>query len=144
MEEKKNMGHAERASEGRTKWAAEWSTAWETAGRKAGTAESLAAGRAAGRRIWASVIVMARDSSPPPASDAEWNKQWTPAWDAAWVSAWAAAITAAKAVLEDRGDTLQPPKAWDATGRAARASAGLTAGCAAWNETYRAEIKKVG
>lgn len=148
MEEKKDHCHAARASEGRTAWIKAWNSAWEEACRSAIQAESLATGRSMSRKAWATIMLMARDSVPPAASDARWNTQWVPAWNTAWAAAWAAAIVAARAVLEDRAEkdpTPQPPRVrpWDPASRAARAAAGRDAGCAAWNETYRAEIKKV-
>ena len=146
MEEKKDIWHAARSSEGRTAWAKAWNTAWDGACRSAIRAESLAVGRSISRKEWASIIVAARDSVPPAASDARWNNQWNGAWKAAWAAAWTAAIVAARAVLEDRVEKdTSPPRVrpWDPASRALRAAAGRDAGCAAWNETYRAEIKKV-
>ncbi|MBI3442088.1 MAG: hypothetical protein HY052_09870 [Proteobacteria bacterium] len=143
MDEKRDMGHAARAAEGRAAWTARWNEAWEAADKAAGSEESLA-DRAAGRRAWAGVMIAARDAGPPPASDAKENEQWASAWAAAWTAAWEAAIPAAKVVLEDRGGngSTHPPRPGVAADRAARAAAGRNAGCVAWNDMYRAEIKK--
>ena len=146
MEEKRDIGHAARSSEGRTAWAKMWNATWDESCRAAIRAESHATGRSMSRQTWAEIVTTARDAAPPAASDAEWNGQWTPAWNTAWAASWAAAIATAKAILQDRdGKDVTPPRTrpWDPASRAARATAGRDAGCAAWNETYRAEIKKV-
>jgi len=138
----REMGHAARAAEGRTAWAAAWTAAWAAADHAANNMNNKSYG--GGRGAWAAAIVAARDSAPPPASDAGANKQWNTAWATAWTAAWAAAMIAAKVVLEERKNDKdqRPQRAWDTKSREERMIAGSAAGCAAWNETYRTEIKK--
>ena len=144
-EDTKNTGHAARAAEGRTKWISEWKTAWDAADHAA--AQAANAGNppdpAEGRKQWALKLANARDMAPPQFSDAELNGKFVPAWNLAWHAAWEAAIVGAKVSLTERSKVeLSGLKRWDRAGRIARAAAGMTAGCAAWNDVYRAEIKK--
>ena len=144
IRENNDIGHAARAAEGRTIWIQEWKTAWGAADRAASTAESRAAGRATSRAQWAKTLAAARNLPPPMPSDAEWNERWIPAWNLAWDAAWNAAIQASNVSLSERGKgDSSPVKRWDKSARAARETAGCSAGCAAWNDTYREEVKKI-
>lgn len=139
-----NVGHAARAANGRTKWIAVWKAAWVEADQAAAAAEKRALGPAECRHQWSLKFSAAKDFPPPLPDNVEWYDQFIPAWNAAWAAAWTAALDAAKISLSERDKTgLSGVKKWNKAERQERAAAGLTAGCTAWNEKYRAEIQKL-